>query len=360
MAGRAATVAVLSGGMVTIVNPDGTQMGMNLENPEFRSPSYCTSSDGTLILRGESGKKFVEFRDEGMLRFYNTSSKNLTVSFTNGYAAGKDAAGRPTLTYTSNGTTLIANPDGFDIDTEISSTASFIEHQGSNYDVAGSGSLDVYLVGTTDRNLLMDANGGSWTGGVKTEYQTISTKYKNVTDDKPTRDGYVLTGWNTAKDGSGTDLTVDSTGVKNGQTVYAQWQKDPGKPVSATIKCAPRQGETGALCSIIAYYADAPEQTRELLTSGTGKLAWGTVSPIAGVRLDQTGYAGDVSCVIQSSGGASQCYYVSVADKPAENTSYQAQMPTTGAPEGLSTVGLVAIMVSVFGLTCVVMRRSRN
>ena len=362
MGGRTATVRVESGGMVTITDPDGEPATMNFNNFTFTAPDYCTTTGGTLLLKGtaSAGKDYVEFRDEGMLRYYDTSNKNLSVSFTNGYEAGKDTAGRPTLTYTSNGTTLIANPDGFDVDTEIGSVASFREHQGDNYNVAGSGSLDIYLVGSTSRNLLMDANGGSWTGGVKTEYQTISTKYKNVTDNKPTRDGYVLTGWNTAKDGSGTDLSIDSTGLKNGQTVYAQWSKDPGKPVSATIKCAARQGETGALCSIIAYYADAPEQTRELLTSGTSRLAWGTVSPIAGVNLDQTGYAGDVSCVIQSSGGKSQCYYVSVADKPVNNTSYQAQMPTTGAPEGLSTVGLIAIMVSMLGLTIVMMRRSRN
>ena len=208
-----------------------------------------------------------------------------------------------------------------------------------------------------ERELVMDANGGAYENGSTSKTQIIDTSYQYVTDDKPTRAGYQLAGWNTKADGSGLDVALKGSTLSNGMTVYAQWTKDPGKPVKATISCAARQGEDGALCAIIAYYTDAPEQTRELITSGTTSLAWGSVSPIDGVELNQSGYEGNVSCIIQSAGGRSQCYYVSVAEKPSNDVAYQAQMPTTGAPEGLSLAGVVAVGVGWSGALLVICRR---
>ena len=42
---------------------------------------------------------------------------------------------------------------------------------------------------------------------------------------------------------------------------------------------------------------------------------------------------------------------------PPATTSQVVQMPTTGAPNGLSSIGLTAVMVTVFGLLLVVARR---
>ena len=40
----------------------------------------------------------------------------------------------------------------------------------------------------------------------------------------PVKDGYVFTGWNTAKDGSGQEFTADTIVTEN-ITVYAQYKK---------------------------------------------------------------------------------------------------------------------------------------
>lgn len=216
------------------------------------------------------------------------------------------------------------------------------------------GSFDVYNVAENERYLTLDANGGAWAGGAKTEEQIIDTNYKAVTDDRPTRDGYILDSWNTKADGTGDDVSNLRTGLKTDQTIYAIWKKDPGKPRNVQIDCSPREAG-GVLCSVMAYYTGAPVQTRELNTTGTENLTWAG-DPIAGVNLDRNGYAADMSCTTRGDGD-SQCYYASLAEEPAQNNAYQAQMPTTGAPEGLSLIGLIALAVSVLGLAVVSLRR---
>ena len=63
------------------------------------------------------------------------------------------------------------------------------------------------------------------------------------------------------------------------------------------------------------------------------------------------GYGAHVDCAADGT----YCYYVALKDKPA-NTTTVAQMPTTGAPEGLSSVGLAAAGVGLLG---VLVRRRR-
>lgn len=48
---------------------------------------------------------------------------------------------------------------------------------------------------------------------------------------------------------------------------------------------------------------------------------------------------------------------VALKDKPTASPTMAVQMPTTGAPDGLSAVGLAAVMVTVFGLLLVAAQR---
>lgn len=67
--------------------------------------------------------------------------------------------------------------------------------------------------------------------------------------------------------------------------------------------------------------------------------------------INSTGYASKVACVSLT------CAVASLTTKPADNTQTIAQMPTTGAPEGLSSAGLMAVVVSVLGLMVLLLKR---
>ncbi|PWG62635.1 hypothetical protein DF196_11800 [Bifidobacterium callitrichidarum] len=45
--------------------------------------------------------------------------------------------------------------------------------------------------------------------------------------------------------------------------------------------------------------------------------------------------------------------------RAATNISYQAQMPTTGAPEGLSQIGVIAVALGLVGLLVLAVKRNR-
>ncbi|PWG66785.1 hypothetical protein [Bifidobacterium callitrichidarum] len=56
----------------------------------------------------------------------------------------------------------------------------------------------------------------------------------------------------------------------------------------------------------------------------------------------------------------SECMVFGLKDKPvSSSTTVVQQMPTTGAPEGLSTIGLVAIIIGLLGVTAMRAHRRR-
>lgn len=309
--------------------------------------THCNTIDDHLLWKYVYSSGYTAYAkiDDEFRIIYYADSLDISVNASQNYQV--DSSGR-LLFDNSDTKTIVSSVTGSKLNVRATRITS---------DKQGLDAVEIITVDNQYKNIKTDANKGSFKDGTASKFQTIDTKYKYITDDKPTLEGYILNGWNTKPDGTGDDVSLNPSAMANGQTIYAQWTKDPGNPVKATLSCTPRTGTTGALCSVVAYYKDAPEQTRELLTSGKNALSWSGDGPIAGVNLNQSGYAGNVSCITQASNGGSQCYYVSVADKPEENTSYQAQMPTTGAPEGLSTIGAVAVMLGLAGL--VVVRRDR-
>lgn len=73
------------------------------------------------------------------------------------------------------------------------------------------------------------------------------------------------------------------------------------------------------------------------------------------VNADSTlpGYGGKIACTPSAS-----CVYVALKERPSDKTSsIIAQMPTTGTPEGLTPVGMVAIVPSMLGLGAGLARR---
>ena len=202
------------------------------------------------------------------------------------------------------------------------------------------------LVGNGPNLLLADGNGGSW--GEDT-YRTPLIHNDELSDwtakNTPTRTGYTFTGWST--DAAGQHPIDINTGIQTGMKLYAQWEKASGDPQSVDLDCS-----TGGRCELTVNYSDSPAKTREF-QPGSGNLSWpGT--PISGVLLDSTGYAADGAC------SDARCWYVSLEKAPQSPSAYQAQMPTTGAPEGLSSVGLVAFAVGLVGLMFGLARRVRD
>ena len=193
--------------------------------------------------------------------------------------------------------------------------------------------------------MLLEGNGGQWSDGrtfrTPTETQSGSLTWLNTASNLPTRSGYQFKQW-----------TIDQAGSRpytdqypaDGLHLYAQWEKSAGKPQKVELDCS-----TGGRCELTVNYKDSPAKTREF-QPGTANLAW-SGTPIDGVLLDATGYAADGAC------SDARCWYVSLKDIPESSASYSAQMPTTGAPDGLSNIGLIALGLSVLGLAVVLARR---
>ena len=85
------------------------------------------------------------------------------------------------------------------------------------------------------RTLTYNVNGGS-TCSNNRETRTKNSKWNNLCT--PTRSGYIFTGWNTKKDGTGKTITNDTV-VDSNVTVYAQWKSNT---IKVTFDCS---GGTG-------------------------------------------------------------------------------------------------------------------
>lgn len=222
------------------------------------------------------------------------------------------------------------------------------------------GSFDFAAYSSSERGITLDANNGAWADGSTSKYQIINTQNLPITENRPTRQGYQLKTWNSKADGTGLDISTNTTSLQDGQTVYAIWEKDAGKPTDVRIDCINRTNG-GALCSVVTRYADNISRKRELNATSDGSLAWSGDGAITGVRLDVDGYNADNSCVVTSNGNG-QCYYVSLSEKPdATPTGYVAATPQTGDPAAswrqTITYLMGGLLVLLAGLTVLNVKR---
>lgn len=85
--------------------------------------------------------------------------------------------------------------------------------------------LTLTLDMTTQAIYFEDSGSGTVTGMPQTIYYHASKGKANIPDDIPDKPGLTFTGWNTAKDGSGTAVAPGSQfGSNNDATLYAQWE----------------------------------------------------------------------------------------------------------------------------------------
>ena len=189
------------------------------------------------------------------------------------------------------------------------------------------------------------SNGGVFADGtvVNTPWLAKNGLAEWTASNMPTRAGYTFKEWSTDQAGQH-PVGPTTVTLKNGTRLYAQWEKASGEPQKVDLDCS-----TGGRCELTVNYSGATAKTREF-QPGSGELAW-SGSPVTGVRLDASGYAADGAC------SDTRCWYVSLDKEPNQQGAYQAQMPTTGAPDGLSSVGLVALSVSILGVALTVLRR---
>ena len=204
--------------------------------------------------------------------------------------------------------------------------------------------------------VLLNANGGTYPDGGSIRKQNITYGDSGLDSlPSPTKNGMQIKSWNTKADGTGYDVNSippdtwkQSTNTDVPIPLYAQWEKASSKPVKARIAC------NESYCSVAVSYADTPGVSRMIPVSSFN---WGG-APIPGVRLDDKGYDVHTSCRAGSS--ENYCYNVSLSEPSGTSSvSYNAQMPTTGAPEGLSNIGLLALGLSIIGLATVLFRRQR-
>ena len=122
------------------------------------------------------------------------------------------------------------------------------------------------------------------------------------------------------------------------------------------MNCNTTDSSTTGLCRISVGYDDGTIETTE----------WGHDDDMDAVKLpnnvvqdSKTGYLPQVICWRQID---SSCHTFALKNKPAGQTPQTIinQMPTTGAPDGLSTIGLAAATLGLAGLGIAASRRSRS
>ncbi|PWG66786.1 InlB B-repeat-containing protein [Bifidobacterium callitrichidarum] len=193
---------------------------------------------------------------------------------------------------------------------------------------------------------VLDANDGMFqnTYGITTPVIAENGLADWTASHTPTRPGYTFKQWST--DQAGQHPIDAKANVNHAEYLYAQWEKTAGDPQKVDLDCS-----TGGRCELTVNYANSTALTREF-QPGSAELSWAG-APITGVRLDANGYAADGAC------SDVRCWYVSLEKAPQNSTSYQAQMPTTGAPEGLSQIGMIAIALGLMGLSVLAVKRNR-
>lgn len=93
----------------------------------------------------------------------------------------------------------------------------------TNYTSGKSQYIYGYLKATSNYTITYNANNGS---GAPSAQSTLVNRNLVMTNDQPTRSGYVFSHWNTAADGSGSTYSPGQTVTLKGNiTLYAQWIK---------------------------------------------------------------------------------------------------------------------------------------
>ena len=120
-----------------------------------------------------------------------------------------------------------------------------------------------------------DANGGS--GAPASQTKTYGTNL-TLQSGTPTRTGYTFNGWNTARDGSGTNYAAGGTYTSNAAaTLYAKWVKAPDAPTisSLTVVRSNSSGvasNTGTYCKVTAKWSIDTTNVSGNTATVTGKI----------------------------------------------------------------------------------------
>ena len=134
------------------------------------------------------------------------------------------------------------------------------------------------------------ANGGTGTMTDTTAYTSGSKA--QVKDNGFTRDGYTFTGWNTAKDGKGTQhAAADSITIKADVTLYAQWTKEtvpPVPPVTTYTVTYDANGGTGTMTDTTAYTSGSKAKVQDngFTRDGYTFTGWNTAKDGKGTSCD--------------------------------------------------------------------------
>ena len=115
-----------------------------------------------------------------------------------------------------------------------------------------------------------------------------------LSSNKPTRTGYLFTGWNTSADGSGTSYAPGSTYTKNAPvTLYAQWTANSsGGTTTETKTCVYSSGvyswKVAGASDVVVNVTESAclAKNSNVCIKGTNSNKWGVASPSDQVLLD--------------------------------------------------------------------------
>ena len=319
----------------TLMNQQGTSTNA------YRAKKYetCNTADGTQLLKASletsKGNPITDTMAfmRGTLRHYLSSTTPEAV-----YLVGTSKIGTGLWSGTSN--SAIGEVAGH----HWSTAGSMV-----NYQLDTTAVIDT--IGYSSGMVQLDANGGAFSDGTTVKWISASD---DITDldgvPFPSLDGKDISGWTMngkpAVEGHFTTGTI----------LKAEWVETKGKPKSVDIECT-ASSDTKRLCSVTARYVNKPSSTVRLYTTDTSLKYAGNAIP--GVVLTDQGYDTDASCVQFGSGNAyATCYYASLAEAPADNGgNTYVQAPTTGAPVGLSQIGIIAIGLGLLAGSITLIKR---
>ncbi len=128
-----------------------------------------------------------------------------------------------------------------------------------------------------------DANGGYLYGNAsETEYETKIKENDTIYFPTASSDEYALVGWNTSRDGNGTEVTTDMK-VTSDMTVYAIWAKGYKVTINAGKGKVDRYGNIG----IVNTYSENVAKGKEILLPIHEEVIWSDEGYIYGWYEDE-------------------------------------------------------------------------